>query len=166
MSRIVGLALFLMLIGSACSFGTKWPNFFARSYSTDGERIYYSGVGGDGRPIAYSGRSRYRGMMISSQLSCASCHGEDGRGGIHFMRMDLMQAPDITYSALSTEQDENSETEGEHSHGAADYNLDDFRQAVVFGSHPNGEALDNDMPRWQIDNEDLAELYAFLQTLP
>lgn len=166
MSRIVGVGLFLMLIGSACSFGKSLPNFLGKNYSSIGERIYYTGIGGDGLPIAYSGSPRFGGMMMGSQLSCASCHGEDGQGGAHFMPMELMHAPGITYRVLGGEQDEHSESEEEHAHGAAGYALEDFRQSVVLGSHPNGDPLDNDMPRWQIEPADLAELYAFIQNLP
>ncbi len=166
MSRIVGACLFLVIVGSACSSSVTLPNFFGETYSTIGKQIYYSGVGGDGLQIAYSGGPRVGGMMIGSQLSCASCHGEDGLGGAHFMRMDLMQAPDITYKGLSGEQDMDNDGEEEHVHGDAAYELEDFRQAVVLGNHPNGESLDNDMPRWQIEPADLVELYAFIQTLP
>ena len=31
-----------------------------------------------------------------------------------------------------------------------EYDLEDFRQAVVFGKHPDGEPLNRDMPRWRM----------------
>ncbi len=36
--------------------------------------------------------------------------------------------------------------------------------AVVEGKHPNGERLSNDMPRWNLSEDDLADLAAFLKS--
>jgi cytochrome c oxidase subunit 2 len=98
-------------------------------------------------------------MMMGSYLSCASCHGPDGRGGEHYMHMWRMDAPDIRYQALNSDMDE-------HGGMSGDYSLEDFRQAVVSGHHPDGDRLDTDMPRWQLDDQDLADLFAYLKTLP
>jgi hypothetical protein len=85
------------------------------------------------------------------------------------MHMQVMDAPDITYDALTGEAEEHAEDE----HGAdghADehegYNLDDFRRAVVDGEHPDGDPLDRDMPRWRMSDGDLADLFEFLKELP
>jgi hypothetical protein len=36
---------------------------------------------------------------------------------------------------------------------------------VVDGEHPDGDSLDRDMPRWKMSENDLADLFAFLQSL-
>jgi hypothetical protein len=41
-----------------------------------------------------------------------------------------------------------------------------FRQAVVEGKHPDGEALSSDMPRWQMNDEDLTALFDYIKSLP
>jgi hypothetical protein len=76
------------------------------------------------------------------------------------MHMQVMDAPDIRYEALSEEADEHGGEEGE------EYSLEDFRQAVIKGKHPDGETLSRDMPRWELNDEDLADLFAFLKSLP
>lgn len=98
-------------------------------------------------------------------LTCASCHGSDGRGGVHVMHMSPMDASDIRWSSLASEMDDghNDEPEGEHGQG---YDLETFRLAVVEGRHPNGSDLSRNMPRWDLGGEDLADLADFLQTLP
>jgi mono/diheme cytochrome c family protein len=102
----------------------------------------------------------FGGMM---SLACVSCHGNDGRGGTHYMHMQVMEAPDIRYSALSAEAGEHAE---EMEHTQAEYTIDAFQLAVIEGKHPNGDSLSADMPRWQIDTTDLEDLLAYLKSLP
>lgn len=78
--------------------------------------------------------------------------------------MQIMDAPDITYAALSSDEDEHGEAGHESEHGE-EYSLDDFRQAVIKGEHPDGEQLSQDMPRWQMSDEDLTDLFAFIKAL-
>jgi mono/diheme cytochrome c family protein len=89
-------------------------------------------------------------MMGGGQLACASCHGPNGRGGTHNMgMMKEMTAKDIRWSALQGE-----------------FDAEKFRLAVTKGQDPDGTQLNTDMPRWTIGEEDLADLIAFLKTLP
>ena len=63
--------------------------------------------------------------------------------------MQTMTAKDIRWSALENEFDAGK-----------------FRLAVVEGQDLDGTELSTDMPRWNISNEDLADLIAYLKTLP
>lgn len=63
--------------------------------------------------------------------------------------MQVMDAKDIRWSAL---QDE--------------FDAEKFRLAVVKGQDPDGTQLKQDMPRWNISNDDLDDLISFLKTLP
>jgi hypothetical protein len=74
------------------------------------------------------------------------------------MHMSVMKAPDIRYAALSTMP----ELKGRQS----PYGLDDFSKTVQGGRHPDGEKLDSDMPRWQMSEADLSDLFSFLKSLP
>lgn len=103
-------------------------------------------------------------MGMGSNLACVSCHAADGRGGVHRMHMEVMDAPDIRFSALTDEGDEHGDDEHGDEHG--EYDLDAFRLAVVEGKHPNGEALSREMPRWRMNDQDLKELFEYLKTLP
>ncbi|PIV26079.1 MAG: cytochrome C oxidase subunit II [Anaerolineae bacterium CG03_land_8_20_14_0_80_58_20] len=153
--------ILLGLFAFAC--GIFWPGGAALrapvsswGYASNGERIYFTATNDDGEYISYTGGSSYGGMM-GGRLACVSCHGADGRGGLHWMHMQQMDAPDIRYSALA---------QGEHEGGIMEYDLEAFRQAVVLGRHPDGEPLGADMPRWSLDEDDLADLFEFLKTLP
>ena len=81
------------------------------------------------------------------------------------MHMEIMDAPDIRYDALSNEE---GELEGGHAHEDEHngYDLDSFRLAVIEGILPDGEPLSRDMPRWRMDDEDLVDLFEFVKSLP
>ena len=61
--------------------------------------------------------------------------------------MQVMDAPDIRWSAL---QDE--------------FDAEKFRLAIVKGQDPDGTKWNTDMPRWNIGDDDLADLIVFLKT--
>ena len=104
-------------------------------------------------------------MMMDDQLSCAACHGADGRGGIHVMHMQIMDAPDIRLSALQSDEEESGHGD-DHGNEHAGYELDSFYHSVVLGQHPDGDPLDTDMPRWALSDQDLTDLFDFIATLP
>jgi len=135
-----------------------------RQYESNGERIYFTAINENGERISYRGGSSFGGMMGGGALACVSCHGSDARGGVHAMHMDVMDAPDIRYSTLSGETGEHGDENHADEHD--DYDLDDFRQAVIEGKHPDGDELSRDMPRWKIDDEDLVDLLEYLKSLP
>lgn len=83
------------------------------------------------------------------------------------MHMQVMNAPDIRYSALLGEAEEHEEdSDNAHDDEHAGYDFEDFRLAVLEGKHPEGKLLDTDMPRWQMDYDDLADLFTFLKEIP
>ncbi len=132
----------------------------------NGARIYFTGVSERGTPLNHTGGPDLGGGMVGGGmmggygqwLTCASCHGPEGRGGKHLMHMRVMDAADIRYAALRTM----SELKGRQ----RAYDMDDFRQQVEQGRHPDGEEVKADMPRWKMSDSDLADLFAFLKTLP
>ncbi len=62
--------------------------------------------------------------------------------------MRVMTAKDIRWSALQSE-----------------FDAETFRLAVAKGQDPDGTQLNTDMPRWNIGNDDLADLIVYLKTL-
>ena len=141
--------------------------FVDNEFASNGEQIYFTAINDRGQRIRYSGSQNFGGMMMGmgNNLACASCHGSDGRGGIHTMHMEVMDAPDIRYRALRGEEEEH---EGEHTHEDEhrEYDLEAFHLAVIGGVHPDGEPLSRDMPRWRMSDEDLADLFEFLKSFP
>jgi hypothetical protein len=141
--------------------------FYDNDFTSNGEQIYFTAINDRGQRIRYSGGQNFGGMMMGrgTNLACASCHASDGKGGLHTMHMEVMDAPEIRYSALSGEEGEHG---GNHAHEDehSGYDLDAFRLAVIGGVHPDGEPLSRDMPRWRMDDEDLRDLFEYLRSLP
>jgi hypothetical protein len=130
--------------------------------AANGERIYFTGLDRNRDQIPYSEGPDFGGTMMGSYLTCASCHGPTASGGQHTMSMRVMYAPPINGDALN-------EMMVEESGGTPQpdgYSIESFRSAVVEGKHPDGDTLNTDMPRWQINDQDLGDLLAFLKTMP
>ena len=150
------LAVIVTLLLAACasrpqsvaSSGTGWGT---GAFHSNGERIYFTATSERGTAITYaSGPASSGWMMGNGQLTCASCHGPAGRGGVHNMgMMQTMTAPDIRWSVLQNK-----------------FNAEQFRLAVTKDQDPDGTQMSTDMPRWNISNGDLADLLAYLKTLP
>ena len=137
-----------MRSGMMGSGGTSWGKGAFRS---NGERIYFTATSERGPEITYTGGPTSTGwMMMGGRLACVSCHGPYGQGGKHNMgMMQVMDSKDIRWSVLQPE-----------------FDAEKFRLAVVKGQDPDGTQLKPDMPRWNISKDDLADLIAFLKTLP
>lgn len=168
MPKVIGfVSLLVAFLVAACAprIAPVWGSFGTGS---NGERIYFSATTAAGRRIAYSSGPAFGGGMgmMSGQLSCVSCHGPDGRGGVHMMHMQVMNAPDIRWSALTGDEASEHDDGDEHTQAHAGYDLDTFRKAVVEGQHPNGDPLDRDMPRWSLGDDDLLDLADYLKSLP
>ena len=130
------------------SEGTAWG---AGVFRSNGERIYFTATSERSTIITYAeGPASSGWMMMGGQLACVSCHGPNGQGGQHSMgMMQVMDAKDIRWSALADE-----------------FDAETFRLAVVNGQDPDGTQLKPDMPRWNIGDDDLANLITYLKTLP
>lgn len=118
-----------------------------------GQWIYFTGTDPDtGAPIPYQG-----GMMML--MSCAQCHGPDGRG----LRTPMFVSPDIRYRNLT---DPAGMREPDGSRGHRYTSDEDIRRAITEGIGPDGEPLAWPMPRWQLTDEQFHDLLAFLKSLP
>jgi len=161
---VVGLVLvvvfsFLWFALPMTSFGNRPVNFFAGQYESNGERIYFTATSNSGHPITaqMTGMHRMGGMM-----ACVTCHGSDGRGGPVTMMMGTFEAPDIRYHTLTeTDHDESGEEHEEH----PPYTDATIKQAITQGIDPAGDPLTWPMPRWQMSDQDLNDLIAYLKTL-
>ena len=144
---LAGCAPFNRMMGSG---GTAWG---VGAFASNGERLYFTATSERGSAITFSGGPASNGWMMmggGGQLACASCHGPDGRGGVHSMgMMQVMGAPDIRWSMIGGE-----------------FDAEKFGLAVTKGQDPDGTQLNTDMPHWNIDDDDLADLIDYLKSLP
>jgi mono/diheme cytochrome c family protein len=104
-------------------------------------------------------------MMMTGRQTCASCHGSDGEGGVHWMHMQRMDAPDIRWSTLASEAHGGHSGGDEHSDDETAYDEASFARALAAGIAPAGATLSSEMPRWRIEDADLLDLIDFLKSL-
>ncbi len=119
------------------------------TYASNGERIFLTGASQSGQPITpvIDGMR----MMPPGRLSCASCHGPEGRGGKVSMMMVTFNAPDIRWGTLSQMN--------------PPYTTDTLKRAITQGEDEEGKPLEWQMPRWQMTDSDLNDLVNYIQTL-
>lgn len=161
--KVAAASLILGWLAAACGLIGNGRPAVGQVSPANGEKIYFTATSERGSEITYRGGPALGGMMMmGTTLTCAACHGPDGGGGAHWMHMQYMVAPDIRISALSLESEEHGGAE----HGVEGFDLEDFHKAVIEGAHPDGDPLSQDMPRWSMSEADLADLFAFLQSLP
>jgi cytochrome c oxidase subunit II len=154
---LAGLAFFAVAVAACSPLG--WSGISLAGYSSNGERIYFTGTSAHDR-ITFSGGD-FGGMMgnggmMGSQLACANCHGPDGRGSQFIVHMTEITAPDIRWSIL---------TKAEPNMDHPPYDEQTFKQAVTQGLDPAGHPLEAAMPHWQMSDQDLNDMIAFLKTL-
>ena len=128
-----------------------------RSYASNGERIYFTGESETGPRITSQMQGMHR--MQAGRMACADCHGSDGRGRTVRMMMSSFDAPDIRYSTLI--EGEHEDAHGEH----PPYMDKDIKRAITEGIAPAGEELEWIMPRWEMTDEQLTDLIAYMKTL-
>ena len=128
-------------------------------FASNGQQIYFIATDQSGQFISYTGGPSFGGMMMGSYYTCASCHGNDGHGGTRYFHMQAIDAPAINYDALIDMKKEDS------GGNPTDYSLDDLRGAVVEGHDTAGNQLDQNMPRWQMNDQDLQDLLDYLKTM-
>jgi len=138
----------LMIIDFFSPFGYSIKS---SDFKSNGERIYFTATSDSGNPIfASTGQM----TMHDGMLSCAECHGTDGKGRAGRMMMWSFEAPDIRYSSLTAGHDEEQP-----------YTNELIKRAITKGIDSDGMRLELPMPVWQMSEADLNDLLEFLRTL-
>lgn len=121
-----------------------------------GKRLYTQGVSNSGQPVTAI-MSRGRTPIPASILPCIGCHGEDGKGRSE----GGVVPPDISWSVLSASNGHN------HSYGRSHPAFDEqtLGLAVTKGIDPGGNPLGVAMPRFQLSDEDLQDLIAYIKRI-
>jgi cytochrome c oxidase subunit 2 len=146
------LALVWLAAGAAAAAQDTGPVAWGQhAFRSNGERLYFTATSERGTALAARGGPRGTDWLaLPGRLACASCHGVDGRGGRRPSGAgQWMDARDIRWSVLKDEFDQRS-----------------LAVALRTGLRPDGRAMSADMPRWDLDEDDMADLVAYLMTLP
>jgi cytochrome c oxidase subunit 2 len=149
------IAIILIAIGVIGLFAMNLysPSYLAYTrsdFKSNGERIYFTATSDSGRPII----SSIGTMTMGGMMSCAVCHGADGKGGWGRMMMGTFDAPDIRYSTLTAGG--GNETP---------YTDELIKRAITKGVDADGKRLEQPMPVWQMSDSDLNDLLDYLKTL-
>jgi len=130
----------------------------ASGFQNNGERIYFTATSDSGKPIFAS-----MGMtaMQDETISCATCHGANGKGGSGRMMMWEFRAPDIRYSTLIS----GNHTGHGHEGNETPYTDELIKRAITEGIGSDGDRLEQPMPIWQMSDKDLNDLLDYLKTL-
>lgn len=150
---VLGVVSAVFIAGCSDSMHSNMTNSTNKStYSSVGERIYFTGQSGSGTTIGAIGGHHHMQMHGGS---CVTCHGADREGGGRMWPWFWVTAPSLTQSALLGDHEDTG-----HSHDV--YDASSLKRAITDGVNPAGEQLDDLMPRWQMSEQDMDELVHFL----
>ena len=155
----------LLVLLSGCyggiGSGPLSSNDIPTEFASNGERIYFTGVSGSGKPISARGGDAAMGMHRQMHGSgCATCHGVE-REGRRLRPRFWIKAPALTADALFGDDDHKQDSSGHGDHRT--YDAVSLRRAIIEGVDPAGEPLDQAMPRWSMNESDLNDLIAYLE---
>jgi cytochrome c oxidase subunit 2 len=158
------ILLLSLLALTACNGGishhAQQSNAGIIDFSSNGERIYFTGVSQSGNPISARGGGSMTGMhQQMSGGGCASCHGAD-REGQRLWPQFWIKAPALTSKALFGGDEHSDSDDGHGDH--ADYDARSLALAITKGIDPGGNSLNPTMPRWSLSSADLSDLISFL----
>ncbi|ADI73972.1 conserved hypothetical protein [Methanohalobium evestigatum Z-7303] len=121
------------------------------SFESNGETIYYTGFNKSGDKIQISSGPHW---VYVHGGSCVDCHGADGKGN-RPIRMNYKIPPDITYSALTSDEHDEHPV----------YTDETIKRAIRKGIDPSGNLLDSTMPRWHMSDKDVDDVVEYLKKL-
>ena len=120
-----------------------------------------------GKYIYEEGRSRSRRVIMADMqrgeltpghiLPCINCHGADGRGAEDYVGVAPLN---VNWYALASS--------GTHQHSLRSHSPFDEKslaRAIVLGKDPDGSDMDKAMPRYDMAQEDVEDLIAYLKVM-
>lgn len=116
-----------------------------------GKSIFEQGIGRDGREIG--GRIHGTVILRGQAVACASCHGNDARGG----EEAFIRAPDIRWHTLSKPFAPRHLGQARPA-----YNRSSFLHVIHQGMASNNIALDPAMPRFDLSQDETEALIHYL----
>lgn len=131
------------------------PPFQANAVAKVLNALGMFGPGSVGEPITSAQSAPQPGTVehgayLVSLAACRDCHHEDLAGG------------PLPFSGPGVPQSANLTPAG----NLSNWSEADFMAAVSTGKRPGGSLLSAGMPRYQINDEDLADIFKYLQSLP
>ena len=121
-----------------------------------GKQIYHQGITNSATvAIGNSDDSRKNNLAPSTLFACSNCHGERAQG----RKEAGLIAPDISWRRLS----QGWRRDGGTVKPRIPYDLTSFKEALTRGIAADGHRLDGSMPRYVLDEAEIASLVHYLQ---
>ena len=162
--RLLFAAAVLLLVGIAglvlLGTGVIGPARTGATPAARGQQIFDTGTDpATGRSIPRTGgiSGGMMGGRMMAGAGCAACHGPSGQG----RTTPLFSAPNISYANLT---DPRGMLEPDGSRGPT-YTDAEIARAVTTGIDAEGKPLDQTMPHWQLTQQEVTDLLAYLKTL-
>ncbi len=93
--------------------------------------------------------------MMQGGMACANCHGANGQGGtLNMMMTGTVEVPNIQYNTLTKAASDRPP-----------YSDETLKRAITEGLDPDGKPLDWPMPKWNLTDQQVNDLIAFLKSL-
>ncbi|MBI4916936.1 MAG: cytochrome C [Acidobacteria bacterium] len=165
MRSAIALATLLVGVGAAVSApGADSPSAVEAQRRAAGQTIYRSGILATGGPV----RATVQGdvPLSGDQAACITCHrrsgfgSSEGRAIVRPVTGDALYKP-VTLGLVGTANLWRSEGEGTR----PGYTDETLARALRTGRDSSGRELDPLMPRYDLDDENVAALIAYLKTL-
>ena len=153
---LIVVAVISFLAGCENQPGHMSATSVPSSFSSNGERIYFTGTSSRNSPIQSDGGWSHMQMMGGA---CASCHGSDRRGGARMFPYFWIKTPPLLAKSLFGNHDDIGNGHGDHE----SYDEVTIRKAISKGIDPSGKSLSDLMPRWRMSDADMSDLVAYLK---
>lgn len=137
------------------------PIYGKRTFASNGERIYYTGISAKTGPIPRTGGPMW---VYHAGVGCVACHGVEGRGGVPVM-MGTALPEDIRYPTLTAAERREAGAAKKEEAERPPYTDATIKRAITRGTDSADKPVDWTMPRWQLTDDDWADLLAYLKTL-
>ncbi|MEH6458246.1 MAG: cytochrome c [Cocleimonas sp.] len=152
--KVIAIVLFSMVLSTCTDSERSRENSkkTGSNFSSEGERIYFTGISSSGDAIRPIGGQHHMQMHGGS---CATCHGFDKEGGVRMWPRFWVVTPALTLDSLKSDHQSD-----DHDHPS--YDEASLKKAIVDGLRPSGEALHETMPRWRMSEKSLDALVSYL----
>ena len=137
--------IFILLSGvflTGCGngpFSNSTDDYLSKTFTSNGERIYFTGTSDSGLPINATSTDGQMGMHMG--MHAGGC----------------VKAPALTAQSL-VEDSEHDDGHGDH----AIYTKESLRLAISDGLDPSQSKMHPTMPRWSMDESDMSDLVDFI----
>lgn len=140
-----------------------------------GKQLYWEGIGADGEPVTATTTGDVR--VSGAQFSCVNCHRPSGFGTTEGGYYVPPIAAPILFNDWTPNRNQNfreffEDAESEKlreklylQRGRPAYDQEAVGRVVRAGLTPTGREIDRIMPRYDLDDADVANLTAYLRTL-